>query len=356
MLDLTTVWSGPFLTQLLADLGAEVIRVESPHVFPPTTKGYTPRPQPNMLLGALAKLYGPQAPGREDRPYNRHAMNNAVSRGKLSCTLDVRMPEQRELFMRLVAASDVFVENLKSTTLHQMGLFEDELLDVNPRLIVLRIPPAGLTGDWAHYTGFGGQFDGLTSLAALLGHRGTALMESPSTQHMDSVTGPAGAFALLAALHYRAATGRGQVIELAQSENVLTELGDVFVNLQLGVEPERLGNRDRRRAPQGMYPCADGRWLAVTVTDDDAWRGLASVLERADLAKDERLARRRGAPGCTRRARRRHQRVDGHTHGVRGVPRAAGGRRRRGAVHRRRHAGGGPTRRRARMDPAAREP
>ena len=356
VLDLTTVWSGPFLTQLLADLGAEVIRVESPHVFPPTTKGYTPRPQPNMLLGALAKLYGPQAAGREDRPYNRHAMNNAVSRGKLSCTLDVRMPEQRELFMRLVAASDVFVENLKSTTLHQMGLFEDELLDVNPRLIVLRIPPAGLTGDWAHYTGFGGQFDGLTSLAALLGHRGTALMESPSTQHMDSVTGPAGAFALLAALHYRAATGRGQVIELAQSENVLSELGDVFVNLQLGVEPERLGNRDRRRAPQGMYPCADGRWLAVTVTDDDAWRGLASVLERADLAKDERLAHLGGRQVAHDELDDAIERVDGHTHGVRGVPRAAGGRRRRGAVHRRRHAGGGPTGRRARMDPAAREP
>ena len=124
--------------------------------------------------------------------------------------------------MRLVAKSDVFVENLKSTTLHQMGIHETELLKANPRMIVLRLPPAGLSGDWAHYTGFGGQFDGLTGLAALLGHRGTTLMESPSTQHMDSVTGPAGAFATLAALHYRAATGRGQVIELAQSENVLT--------------------------------------------------------------------------------------------------------------------------------------
>ena len=224
-----------------------------------------------MALGALARLYGPLAPGREDRPYNRHAMNNALARGKLSCTLDVRFPEQRELFMRLVAKSDVFVENLKSTTLHQMGIHETELLKVNPRMIVLRLPPAGLSGDWAHYTGFGGQFDGLTGLASLLGHRGTTLMESPSTQHMDSVTGPAGGFATLAALHYRAATGRGQVIELSQSENVLTELGDVFVNLQLGVEPQRLGNRDPHRAPQGIYLCSDERWLGLTVNDDDAW-------------------------------------------------------------------------------------
>jgi crotonobetainyl-CoA:carnitine CoA-transferase CaiB-like acyl-CoA transferase len=107
---------------------------------------------------------------------------------------------------------------------------------------------------------------------------------------MDSVTGPAGSFALLAALHYRAATGRGQLIELAQSENVLTELGDVFVNLQLGVEPKRLGNRDPHRAPQGIYACADERSIALTVTDGDAWQGLTSVLGRPDLAKDERLA------------------------------------------------------------------
>jgi crotonobetainyl-CoA:carnitine CoA-transferase CaiB-like acyl-CoA transferase len=107
---------------------------------------------------------------------------------------------------------------------------------------------------------------------------------------MDSVTGPAGAFATLAALHYRAATGRGQVIELAQSENVITELGDVFVDLQLGEEPRRWGNRDPHRAPQGVYVCGDGRPLALTVTDDDAWRGLAGVLGRADLAKEERLA------------------------------------------------------------------
>ncbi len=289
VLDLTTVWSGPFLTALLADLGAEVIRVETPRVFPPTTKGYVPRPERNMVLGALARMYGPLAPGREDRPYNRHAMNNSLARGKRSCTLDVRDPEQRALFMRLVALSDVFVENLKASTLHQMGIHETELLQANPRMIVLRLPPAGLSGDWAHYTGFGGQFDGLTGLAALLGHRGTSLMESPSTQHMDSVTGPAGAFATLAALHYRAATGRGQEIEHAQTQNVLTELGDVFVNQHLGVAPERLGKRDRHRAPHGMYRCADERWLGVTVTDDDAWRALTQVIGRADLAADERL-------------------------------------------------------------------
>jgi len=294
VIDLTTVWSGPLLTLHLADLGAEVIRVESPHVFPPTTRGYAPRPHPHMLLSNLLGGYGPVAPGRPDRPYNRHSLYNSINRGKRSCTLDVRSPEQRELFFQLVAKSDVFVENLKMTTLHQMGIHETELLAANPRMIVLRLPPAGLSGDWAHYSGFGGQFDGLTGLASLCGHRGTELMETPTTQHMDTVTAPAGAFAILAALNYRAATGRGQVVELAQSENVVAQLGDVFVNLQFGERPVRQGNRDKHRAPQGLYPCADGRLLAVTVTDDEAWQRLADAMGRPDLGRDERLVDARG--------------------------------------------------------------
>ena len=290
VLDLTTVWSGPLFTMHLADLGAEVIRLESPRVFPPTTKGYLPRPDPQMLLSVVVGGYGPRQGDRPDRPYNRHSMNNSVSRGKRSCSMDVRDPEQRELFFRLVAQSDVFVENLKATTLHQMGIHESELLEANPRLVVVRIPPAGLTGDWAHYTGFGGQFDGLTGFASMCGHRNTELMETPSTQHMDSATGPAATFALLAALHYRAATGRGQVLEFAQMENVLAQMGDMFTDLQLGRAPERLGNRDRHLAPQGLYPCSDGRLLALTVIDQAGWIGLCSVMDRPDLADDPRLS------------------------------------------------------------------
>ena len=140
MLDLTTVWSGPYLTQLLADLGAEVIRVENPSVFPPTTKGYLPRPNTEMLLGSLLSMYAPPVEGQVDRPYNRHAMNNSIARNKLSCTLDPRRPEGRELLMRLVEQSDVFVENLKTSTLHQIGIHESQLLERNPRMLVLRIP------------------------------------------------------------------------------------------------------------------------------------------------------------------------------------------------------------------------
>ena len=159
------------------------------------------------------------------------------------------------------------------------------LLDRNPRLVLLRLPPAGLTGDWAAYTGFGAQFDGLSGFAYLSGHFGTELVETPSTMYMDAATGPAGAFAVLAALHYREATGRGQLIELAQMENAINHLGDIYVDCQRGVEPRRLGNRDPRLAPQGIYPCCGPRrWIGVTVADDDQWRALAILMGKPELA------------------------------------------------------------------------
>ena len=108
---------------------------------------------------------------------------------------------------------------------------------------------------------------------------------------MDAASGPAAAFATVAALRYRDGTGRGQLVELAQSENVLNHLGEVFIDCELGVEPERTGNRDRWRAPQGLYRCrGENRWLAVSVADDDAWRALAGVLGAPELGDDPRFA------------------------------------------------------------------
>jgi crotonobetainyl-CoA:carnitine CoA-transferase CaiB-like acyl-CoA transferase len=290
VLDLTTVWAGPYATMLLADLGAEVIRVENPFVLPPTTKGYQARPVISDL-GALASGYGPIAPGRPDRPYNRHSMNNSLCRNKRACTIDTRQPEGRELLMRLAERCDVFIENFKASGLKNMGIQVSELQARNPSLIILRLPPTGMTGDWSSYTGFGAQFDGLSGMTWLCGHRGTDPMTSPATTYMDAASGPAAAFATFAALHYRAAKGRGQLIELAQMENVIQHLGDVFVDCQLGIKPERMGNRDRWRAPQGLYPCAgDQRWLAVSVADDDEWQAMAAAIGRPELASDPRFA------------------------------------------------------------------
>ncbi len=298
VLDLTTVWSGPYATQLLADLGAEVVRVENPSIFPPSTKGFEPRPNQKMVFGGLLAGYGPPPEGRPYRPYNRHAMNNSVSRNKRSCTLDPRRPEARELLLALADRSDVFIENLKASALHHMGIHEGELLERNPRLIVVRMPPAGLSGEWSAFKGLGAQFDALSGLSSLVGHHNEELVDAPLAVYMDAATGPAAAFAVLAALHHRDATGRGQLVEMAQVENVITHLGDVLADLQLGVPPERSGNRDPRWAPQGVYACRGAfRWLAVSVTTDAEWAALTAVVGGATLDPRfqravDRLARR----------------------------------------------------------------
>jgi crotonobetainyl-CoA:carnitine CoA-transferase CaiB-like acyl-CoA transferase len=290
ILDMTTVWSGPYATMLLADLGAEVIRVENPWILPPTTKGYQARPTISNP-GFLGSLYGPAAPDRPDRPWNRHAMNNSLGRNKLSCTIDTRRPEGRDLLLRLAERSDVCIDNFKSTGLARMGIHTSELRSRNPRLIVVRMPPTGTTGDWSGYTGFGAQFDGLTGMLWLCGHRDSHLMTSPGTTYMDASSGPGAAFATIAALRYRTGTSRGQVVEFDESENIINHLGDIFVDCQLGVEPKRWGNRDRWLAPQGLYRCrGEEQWLAISVGDDDAWRALATAIGREDLGRAPRFA------------------------------------------------------------------
>jgi crotonobetainyl-CoA:carnitine CoA-transferase CaiB-like acyl-CoA transferase len=290
IVDMTTVWAGPYATMLLADLGAEVIRVENPWIMPPATKGYQPRPAISNL-GFLGSGYGPAEPSCPDRPYNRLAMNNSICRNKLACTIDTRRPEGRELLMRLATKADVFIENFKAQGLAHMGIQVSELQSRNPRLIVLRLPPFGATGDWASFAGFGAQIDGSSGLAWLMGHRGSDPVTSPSTTYMDAATGPAAALATLAALRYRAVTGRGQLIELAQIENVLQHLGDIFVDAQIGIRPGRMGNRDRRWAPQGLYPCRGIRqWIAISVATEEEWRSFADALGRLDLVADPRFA------------------------------------------------------------------
>jgi crotonobetainyl-CoA:carnitine CoA-transferase CaiB-like acyl-CoA transferase len=290
VVDLTAVWSGPYATMFLADLGAEVIRVENPFILPPTTKGYHPRP---ILTnpGSLGALYGPPRPGAPDRPWNRHAMNNSLARNKLSVTIDTRRPEGIELLMRLAEQSDVFIDNFKAASLARIGVDVSELQRRNPRLIIVRLPPAGLNGDWADYTGFGAQFDALSGLLSLCGHFGSDPTTTPVTTYMDAASGPAGAFAVMAALRYRAGTGRGQFVELSQSENVMNHLGEMFVDYQLGVEPQRWGNRDPHHAPQGLYPCQEpDRFIAISVPDDATWRSLATLIGGEALARERRFA------------------------------------------------------------------
>jgi crotonobetainyl-CoA:carnitine CoA-transferase CaiB-like acyl-CoA transferase len=292
VLDLTVVWAGPSCTMHLADLGAEVIRVDNPYVFPPATRGNAPRPDPDLLVD-----FGPLGGGYPNldtsgRPWNKHGMWSAQARNKLSCTLDIRTDLGLETFFRLVEVSDVLVENNSVATLDKLGLGWDRLHARNPNLIALRMPPMSLSGPYASYVGFGASFEALCGLTRIRGYLDDDPTTTSAAFHMDPTTGASGAFAVMCALRRRAANGHGELIEFAQSENMMQHIGEYFVDAaRTGRHHGPGGNRHLSRAPQGCYRCeGDDRWVVISVGTDEEWAALASVMGRADLADESRFA------------------------------------------------------------------
>ncbi|HET7719230.1 MAG TPA: CoA transferase, partial [Acidimicrobiales bacterium] len=164
VLDLTVVWAGPYVTMLLGDLGAEVIRVDNPWLFPSSTKGFAPRLTKELAdaLGALAGAFPEGDPGED--PWNRHAMFNCHARNKRIVTLDLAKPSGVETFLKLAEISDVVVENNAANVVDKLGIGWDALHARNPRLSMLRMPPMGLFGPYHDYVGFGAHFEALSGL------------------------------------------------------------------------------------------------------------------------------------------------------------------------------------------------
>jgi crotonobetainyl-CoA:carnitine CoA-transferase CaiB-like acyl-CoA transferase len=276
----------------LADLGAEVIRVDNPWVFPPATRGNSPRPDPSLLAA-----YGPLGGGYPNldssgRPWNKHSMWSAHARNKRSCTLDLRNEVGRDTFFRLVEQSDVLVENNSVNTLDKLGIGWDRLHAANPRLIALRMPPMGLSGPYAEYIGFGISFETLCGLTAMRGYLDADRTSTTAVFHMDPASGATGAFAVMCALRRRERSGVGELIELAQSENMMQHVGEYFVDAdRTGRTHEPNGNRHVSRAPQGCYRClGDDRWVVISAGTEAEWAGLCDAMGRADLVADQRFA------------------------------------------------------------------
>ena len=291
IVDLTVIWAGPFSTQMLGDLGAEVIRIESLRHFATNTRGMLPRPTKEQVesMGPYGRCYPDLDSG--ERPWDRFAIFNAHGRNKLSATMDLTTPRGKELFFRLIERSDAFIENNAAGVKQQLGITWDVLSEVNPRLIMLSMPGFGNSGPYIHYQGFGANADALTGFASLRGYRG----DDPSTLtgifYMDAASAPGAVFALIAALHLRERTGRGQFIDLAQAENMLPHIGGAIMDYTLnGRVRHSLGNRDGV-AIQGVYPCAgEDRWIAITICDDADWARFCRAIGRPDLIEDARFA------------------------------------------------------------------
>ena len=286
VLDFTVIWAGPHGVMLLGDLGAEIFRVESCQHHITNTRGLYPNPTKELVARAdLAANYPDGDPG--ERPWNRYAIFNGLGRNKLSLTTDLMRPEGRKVVHELVKVSDVLIENSAPGLLNRLELDYETVHALNPTLVYVSMPIFGLTGPYKDFTGFGGNAEGISGMGSLRGYRDSDPTGMGVSNHMDSVSGTAVAYATLVALHERRRTGRGQFVELGQLENLIQHVGGPLMDAAMnGRTQGPLGNRDAVRAPQGIYPCrGEDRWIAISVSSDEEWGSLCRVMGRSDLAQ-----------------------------------------------------------------------
>lgn len=291
VLDMTVVWSGPYVTQILGDLGADVIRVDNPWIFPTVTRGLLPRPPAEIIkdVGGIFGGYPDADPG--NRPWNRVGLFNAHARNKKSITIDLRKDLGRKAFFELVGKCDVMIENNSVDLLDHLEIGWEEIQAVNPRLILVRMPAVGIEGPYRDYLGFGVNFEALCGLGSLRGYADSDLSENDGVYHMDAASGSAGVLATLLALRKRDQTGIGEMIELSQCENMLNHIGEFLIDAaRTGSEHEAIGNRHRVHAPQGCYQCEGlDKWIVLSITTDKQWHSLCALMDTADLANDKEL-------------------------------------------------------------------
>jgi crotonobetainyl-CoA:carnitine CoA-transferase CaiB-like acyl-CoA transferase len=273
VLDLTHAWAGPFATQLLADYGAEVIKIESPQ-------------RPDMLRFSTL-------PADETRPdaYNRGGWFQYLGRNKLGLTLDLKQPQGHELFKRLAAQSDVVIENFSARVMGRLGLEYAVLQAVNPRLIMISMSGYGTVGPYKDFVAFGEMIEPFAGLSELTGYADRAPLRL-AVAYPDPVAGLHAALATVLALRQRRQTGVGQHIHIPHREPITRMLGEAVLDHTVnGRTPRRSGNRHRAWAPHGCYPCrGQDHWITLAVRSDAEWNALCRVLGEPEWRRDARFA------------------------------------------------------------------
>lgn len=290
IIDMGIIWAGPFSTIMLADMGAEVILVESLQHFNQTRGNAPYPPEAAMRSETVGSSYVNHGFGPE-RPYNCYATFNYGERNKLSATLDLTRPKGREILLRLVKISDVFMENNAYGTMPKLGVTYEVLRAARPDIIMLAFPGYGNTGPYRHFKGLGANVEALVGHTWLRGYPDSDPSTTYSVYHADPAAGATAAFAVLAAIHHRRKTGQGQYIDMSQAENVIHHLSQAVMDYSMnGRGQGTLGNRDPSMV-QGCYRCAgEDKWLVLSLEDDEEFVALGHLMGKPGLAQDPRFA------------------------------------------------------------------
>ncbi len=293
--DLTMAWAGPHGTQQLADMGAEVIKIEGPNN--------------HDLIRAI--VFGGLSATDVGHPYNKSVYFNEFSRNKLGLCLNLADPEGRELFLRFVAICDVVVENYRADVMDKLNLTYEVLKQVKSDIIVVTQPAFSKTGSERNLVGYGPSIEAAAGMQGLSGYRDGGPQKTGFT-YCDALAGLGLANVLMLALLYRQRTGKGIYAEGSMRDTTLGVIGETFMEWQMNRRyPPRLGNRHAWMAPHGCYPCkplppeegrpihrargssgekSTDRWVTIAVGSDDQWRSLCEAMGMAELVEDGRFA------------------------------------------------------------------
>ncbi len=275
VLDLSRIMAGPWSTQILADLGADVIKVERP-VVGDDTRGWGP-----------PFLSGPDGEQLDSGYFL------SVNRGKRSVTLDLSQPASRDVVRKLAASADIVVENYKVGALARYGLAYDDLKAVNPRLIYASITGFGQTGPRREQAAYDFMIQGMGGLMSVTGESDERPGGGPQkvgVPIVDIMTGMYTAVAVLAALARRDRTGEGDYIDIAMLDVQVAFLANQAMNyLVSGREPGRNGNSHPNIQPQDVYPTRDGH-IVLAVGNDGQFRKFSEIIGHPELAEDPKFA------------------------------------------------------------------
>jgi crotonobetainyl-CoA:carnitine CoA-transferase CaiB-like acyl-CoA transferase len=260
VIDIATLFAGPSAAMMLGDFGADVIKIEHPR------------------HGDPARGHGASVDGVG-------LWWKSLSRNKRTAAVDLSKAEGQEILRELVARSDVLIENFRPGTLERWGLAPDDLLEINPRLVVARMTGFGQFGPMAGRPGFGTLAEAMSGFAAVTGQPdGPPTL--PPLALADGIAGMAMSYAIMVALHARERTGHGQSIDMAIIEPILALIGPQMTAYKAaGVVPVRTGNRSSSNAPRNTYLSRDGRWLAVSTSAQTIAERVVTMVGRPDLVE-----------------------------------------------------------------------
>ena len=269
VVDFSWVWAGPLLGEILADMGAEVIKVET-----------------NKRLDS-ARL----TPGRSTVGPETDFVFHSINRNKLGITVDMSTPRGLGLIKELIQISDVALDNFSPQGLRGLGLAYEKLSRVNPQIVMISLPAAGQYGPLYDIVTYAPSLGALCGYSSLIGYPGERVL-GEQTPYLDVTSAIHGAFAVLSALYYRERTGKGQYIDMAQIEVGASIIGEAFMEYFMnGNLPGTMGNRNPTMAPHNNYPCiGDNRWVSIAVDTEEEWRSLCEAMSNPTWLEEKRFS------------------------------------------------------------------